>query len=175
MVDIHLGHFTPWQARLASAFFNLRGPSTRFVFGCEERDPMLLPFSENRVTSDENRYARNIGYLKAQPFLRICGPTFGWLNAALKSTRLMRRTEFTSSVITPLLIFGAEKDEVVVTEAVRDFAKHAPNARYVEIPEARHEILQEKDSMRAIFWQAFDAFVAEQLAQRRGGAIFPGR
>lgn len=165
MIDIHLGRFTPWQASLASTFFNLTKPSTRFVFGCETRDPLAVPFSENQLTSDEQRYARNVGYLKAHPFLRIFGPTFGWLHAALKSIRLMRQPDFASSIVTPLLIFGAGSDEIVITQAIRDFAKHAPNARYVEIPGSKHEILMEKDAIREIFWKTFDGFVEEQLAK----------
>jgi len=41
-----------------------------------------ISFENNAVTSDRERYERNRGFLLAQPFLRIYGPTFGWLGAA---------------------------------------------------------------------------------------------
>jgi lysophospholipase len=165
MLDVDTGRFTPWQTWAAATLFNLHKPSTRFVFGCEERDPLTLSFSENLLTSDEARYARNVAYLKAQPYLRICGPSFGWLGAALKSMRRMRSPRFIANITTPLLIFGAGNDKVVHVEAIREFAKHAPNARYVEIAEAKHEILMENDAIRARFWKEFDPFIDAQLSK----------
>ena len=40
------------------------------------------------------------------------------------------------------------------------FAKRLPHARYVEFEDAEHEILMERDDIRARFWREFDAFVA---------------
>jgi lysophospholipase len=75
----------------------------------------------------------------------------------------MRRKSFAEEITTPLLVFGAGRDRVVRVEAVRALAKNLPNARYVEIEDAMHEILMEKDSIRARFWAEFDAFVDAQL------------
>ena len=50
------------------------------------------------------------------------------------------------------------------TEAIRDYAKRLPKARYVEIESAEHEILMENDAIRARFWAEFDAFANETLA-----------
>ena len=36
----------------------------------------------------------------------------------------------------------------------------APNTDYVEIKEAGHEILMERNPIRAEFWRAFDAFMS---------------
>ena len=163
MLDINTGKYSPHMTGLITALFNLRKPSTRFVFGIEERDPLDLTFEQNMVTSDRARFERTQGFLRAQPFLRIYGPTFGWLGAAFRSMRQMRRKSFAEEITTPLLVFGAGHDRVVRTEAIREFVLHLPRARYVEIEDAEHEILMEKDSIRARFWAAFDAFVNEQL------------
>ena len=77
--------------------------------------------------------------------------------------RRMRRKSFAEEITTPLLVFGAGRDRVVRTEAIREFVTHLPHARYVEIEDAEHEILMEKDSIRARFWVEFDAFVNERL------------
>jgi len=37
-----------------------------------------------------------------------------------------------------------------------------PHGRYLEIENSQHEILNERDVIRAQFWQAFDAFMAER-------------
>jgi lysophospholipase len=163
MLDVHTGKYSPQQVRLTTTFFNIRKPSTRLVFGVEERDPLDLTFEDNAVTSDRARFERTQRQLKAQPFLRIFGPTFGWLGAALQSMGRMKRQRYAEEITTPLLVFGAGRDRVVHIQAIRDFVKHLPKARFVEIENAQHEILMENDSIRARFWAEFDRFIAEQL------------
>jgi lysophospholipase len=164
MIDINTGKYSTRTTSFITALFNLHKPSTRFVFGIEDRDPLDLTFEENAVTSDRARFERTQGFLRAQPFLRIYGPTFGWLGAALRSMRRMRRKSFAEEITTPLLVFGAGRDRVVRTSAIREFVTHLTKARYVEIEDAEHEILMEKDSIRARFWMEFDAFVNAYLA-----------
>ena len=163
MLDVQTGKYSPIATRLITAFFNMSKPSTRFVFGVEERDPLELQFEDNAVTSDRGRFERTQTLIKAQPFLRIFGPTFGWLGAAFQSMARLKRKSFGQDIATPLLIFGAGRDRVVHVEAIREFVKNLPNARYVEIADAEHEILMENDAIRARFWAEFDAFVNEKL------------
>ena len=163
MIEINTGKYSPAQTKLITALFNVHKPSTRFVFGVEERDPLDLTFEQNAVTSDRGRFERTQSLMRAQPFLRINGPTFGWLGAAFRSMRRMRRKSFAAEIATPLLVFSAGRDRVVRVEAVRELVMNLPNARYVEIEDAMHEILMEKDSIRARFWAEFDAFVNAQL------------
>lgn len=163
MLDIDTGPYSPFLTSLVTFLLNLRRPSTRFVFGAADRDTEDIPFEENRVTSDRARYERTQNLLKAKPFLAINGPTFGWLRAALASMHEMHRRGFAEDIETPLLVFGAGRDKVVRVEAVRAFAKRLPHARYVEIAEAKHEILMETDAIRAQFWKEFDAFIDTEL------------
>lgn len=163
MLDVETGEYSPWLMRLVTIFYNLGKPSTRFVYKVEDRDQLVLPFEENRVTSDRGRYERTQALLRAQPYLRINGPTFGWLHAALVSMRKLRARTFAGGITTPLLVIGAGKDRVVRISAIRDFVKRLPRAHYVEIAESEHEILMEADSIRAKFWAAFDAFMDERL------------
>jgi len=168
MLEVKTGKYSPAMTQLVTTLFNLRKPSTRMVFGIEERDPLDLKFEDNAVTSDRVRFERNQAFLKAQPFLRIFGPTFGWLGAALRSMARVKRKRFAEEITTPLLIFGAGRDKVVNVETVREFAQNLPNVRYVEIEDAEHEILMEKDAIRARFWAEFDAFVKAHLSQPAG-------
>lgn len=172
MLDVQTAPYSARTANLAAFAMNLRGASSRFVFGVEERDPLDLPFADNRVTSDEARYERTRGLLKAQPFLRVYGPTFGWLGAALKSMRRLQGRGYAEDIVTPLLVVGAGRDKVVRTQAIRDYVKRLPRARYVEIEDSEHEVLMEKDSIRARFWSEFDAFVEQNLTA--SGGMFGG-
>ena len=166
MLGIETGKYSPQFTRWVTFILNLRRPSSRLIFTVEDRDPLHLPFEDNLVTSDRARFERNRDYLKAQPFLRIYGPTFGWLGAAFRSLRRMERKDFAEEIITPLLIVGAGRDRIVTNAATRDFVKRLPNAKYVEIEDAEHEILMESDAIRARFWAEFDAFTAPLLSEK---------
>jgi lysophospholipase len=96
--------------------------------------------------------------LKAHPELRLAGPTWGWISAAYRSMKPQTRPGYAETIKTPVLIVGAGHDRIVLTQAEREFAARLPNGQYVELEDSEHEILMEKDSIRARFWQAFDAF-----------------
>jgi lysophospholipase len=165
MLGVQTGEYSPQLTRLVTAVLNLRRPSPRLVFDVEDRDPLHVAFEDNLLTSDRARYERNLAYLRAQPFLRIHGPTFGWLGAAFSSLRKMERRGFAEGITTPLLVIGAGRDRIVITAATREFVKRLPNASYVEFEDAEHEILMESDAIRTRFWSAFDAFVNARLTE----------
>jgi lysophospholipase len=165
MIEINTDRYSPALVAWITSLFNFYRPSKRFVFGIENRDPLELRFEDNAVTSDRARFERNQDLLRKQPFLRINGPTFGWLGAAFRSIRRMRKKSYAEDILTPLLIFGAGQDRVVRTGAIRSLAQRLPNARYVEIPAAKHEILQETDDIRRQFWNEFDGFVDLHLGK----------
>ena len=163
MLGIETGKYSLQFAKAVTFLLNMRRASSQLVYTVEGRDPLHLPFEGNLVTSDRGRYERNRELLKAQPFLRIYGPTFGWLGAAFQSLRRAERAGFAEEIGTPLLVVGAGRDGIVTTAATRDFVKRLPNATYVEFEDAEHEILMENDAIRARFWAAFDAFTAPLL------------
>jgi lysophospholipase len=163
MLGVQTEKYSLEYTRWVTFLLNLRQPSSRLIYTIEDRDPLKVPFEENLVTSDRGRFERNRDFLKAQPFLRIYGPTFGWLGAAFQSMDRMARADYAGTITTPLLIISAGRDRLVTNAATRDFVKRLPNATHVEIEDAEHEILMEKDSIRARFWSEFDAFVNARL------------
>ena len=164
LLGIQTGKYSPQVTKAVTFVLNMRRPSSRLLYTVEDRDPLHLKFEDNIVTSDRGRFERNREYLKAQPFLRIYGPTFGWLGAAFQSLRRIERAGFAEEIITPLLIVDSGRDRIVTIAASRDFAKRLPKAKYVVIEDAEHEILMESDAIRARFWSEFDAFTAPLLA-----------
>ncbi len=166
MLGVNTGAYHLWFTRALTWLYNINGPSPAFVWGSQERDPLTLAFKDNRVTSDRVRYARVQNFLMHHPELRVCGPTFGWLEAAFRSMDWMREPGFAETITTPLLIFGAGRDQIVDIEAIRAFVKRLPNARYVELADAEHEILMEADPIREAFWKAFDDFVQQNLTTK---------
>lgn len=149
-----------WLVRTLSSAHGRLGLSDAWVWGMRERDPLLLRFEDNHVTSDRFRFARAQETLAANPALRLAGPSWGWLDAAYRSMTQMRQPGFAETITSPCLVFGAGRDRVVSTAAIREFTRRLPNGTYIEIEDAEHEIVMENDSIRARFWQAFDAFVS---------------
>ncbi|HEY4274718.1 MAG TPA: alpha/beta hydrolase [Rhizomicrobium sp.] len=151
---------TPWWVvEKIAAHLNRNGPSTDFVWGMAARDQRYLPFAQQIVTSDPVRYARNQAALAAQPDLRLNGPTWGWLGAAMKSIAAMREPGYAEKIQTECLFFGAGQDRVCETPALSAFVARMPHACFTEIAGAEHEILMERDVFRAEFWSGFDTFL----------------
>ena len=55
---------------------------------------------------------------------------------------------------------AAGDDRLVDNRDLRAVTARMPRGRYMEIPGAFHEILQETDDVRAAFWREFDALAA---------------
>ena len=146
-------------ARATTAAMNARGVSPDWVWGMDKRDPLSMRFEDQIVTSDRARFRRAQEILARTPEIRLAGPTWGWLEAAYRSMRRMQRPGYAEAIVTPTLIFGAGRDRICLTPAVRAFAKRLPHGKYIELDDAEHEILMENDSIRARFWAAFDRFV----------------
>ena len=148
-----------WMVKALSRFLNRDGPSEDFVWGMAHRDQLTLPFAAQIVTSDEARYRRTHEILAAHPDLRLNGPTWGWLAAALRSILLLHSPGYAEAIATPSLIFAAGRDRVCNTDALCAFAARMPNAECRTIEGAEHEILMERDIYRGQFWNGFDNFV----------------
>jgi lysophospholipase len=155
--------YPPAVARAVCFAENLGGQRKAWVWGMAERDPLKLTFEDNLVTSDRARFARNQGYLAQQNDIRLAGPTWGWLEAAYRSMAHVMAKGYAEAIKTPVLIVGAGRDRIVDTAAEREFAARLPHGTYLEFEDAEHEILMETDSIRARFWQAFDAFVEKYV------------
>jgi lysophospholipase len=139
-----------------------RGKQTGWVWGMEARDPHKVTFAGQLVTSDPQRFERTQILLRENPDLRLAGATWGWLAAALRSMDWLK--DKAPTITTDMLLVGAGKDRICVTPRTREFAARLPHAEYTEIAESGHEILMERNPIRASFWTAFDAFMLKHPA-----------
>jgi lysophospholipase len=146
-------------ARLLAACLDIIGLGAHFIPGGGETSSMTRPFDVNDLTSDPQRYARNARILAAYPFLGIGDPTIGWLNAALRLTSQFAAPDFPRRIETPVLAFLGDDDSVTSTRQAARFFARMKAGRAILLPGARHEILQERDAIRDLFWAAFDAFL----------------
>jgi lysophospholipase len=117
-------------------------------------------FETNVLTHDPARWARNNGLFEIHPDLALGSPTWGWLKFAFQAFRVLEAGAGVTRVAIPVTVLGAGDDRIVDLAGVRQVAARFPKGRYVEVPGAFHEILQETDALRAVFWREFDALAA---------------
>jgi lysophospholipase len=130
-----------------------------FVPGGGETAISTKPFDGNRLTTDSRRYARNAALATAIGDAAIGDPTIAWMDAAIRFMDRFREARFPLDIRVPTLIVAAGADPVCATPVIERFAARLKAGHAIVLPGARHEILMERDAIRADFWAAFDAFI----------------
>jgi lysophospholipase len=160
MIGISFRGQREFLVRTVTRYQMWRGRHANWVWGMQDRDPYNITFATQLVTSDTQRFERTQSLLREHPDLRMAGATWGWLAAALRSMDWLKRPGRPEAIATPLLVVGAGKDRICLTPQTRALAQRMPGATYVEIQDAEHEILAERNPIRSRFWAAFDDFMA---------------
>ncbi|KZB54580.1 alpha/beta fold hydrolase [Thalassospira xiamenensis] len=162
-------------AQFLSAGLCRYGFNKQFLPGQKLLSP-LQPFADdNLLTSDRARYERNVTCLQDNPDLVVGGVSAGWLDACFRaqaelSRRVVPDNDFAAAPLPPITMVLSGNDQVVSNRATQELFGDHPSVTMVEIPESRHEILQESDHFRALFWQAFD----QHLANHHHNWTLPG-
>ena len=154
----------PGVVRLYATVGTLAGFGKAYVRGGSDDSGDPAEFENNPLTSDRDRFARNRALIEAAPHLLVGSPTIAWLNAALRSMRMLNAPSYAQRVTVPLLIFVAGNDTIVESRAIEEFAGRLKVGAHVTLPYARHEILHETDLIRGRFWAAFDAYLGVEAA-----------
>lgn len=140
------------------------GFASAYIQGGVDSPEEMSAFEGNPLTSDRERWARNKAVLDIAPDLALGSPTVGWLRAALRAMERLGSPGYAALVQVPILMFAAGNDQIVSTRAIEDFSVELKVGSTLLIPNARHEILQECESVRQRFWAAFDAYLAIEEA-----------
>jgi lysophospholipase len=154
----------PSLVRVYAAAGGLVGLGKWYVRGGSNDSGDPTDFENNPLTTDRDRFARNRALIEAAPHLLVGSPTIGWLNAALRSMRVLNDPSYALGVTVPLLIFVAGNDTIVESRAIEDFAARLKLGAHIILAHAKHEILQETDLIRGRFWAAFDAYLGVEAA-----------
>ncbi len=145
--------------RFAVGALDALGRGGAFAPGNGAESFWARPFEGNVFTTDAARFARIADLAKAAPHLFLGGPTVGWTRAAFRAMRRFDDPNFPRRANTPTLIIASGADQVVDLAAAERFAARLRGGRIIVIEGAEHEIMIERDALRAQFWAAFDAFV----------------
>ncbi|MDP4024773.1 alpha/beta hydrolase [Methylobacterium sp. NEAU 140] len=117
------------------------------------------PFSGNRLSLDPARYARNAAAAQQVGAGAVGDPTIAWLAEAFRAMGRLRDPRAAPRITLPTLVVAAGADPVCGTPATERFAARLKAGHILVLPDARHEILTERDAIRQDFWAAFDGFV----------------
>ena len=160
MIDLPLSWGIHPYARWLTGFTTGFGMSDRYLPGTGAYDPERAAFDGNALTGDRARFDRTHAAIAANPAVALGGPTFGWLDAALRSIDRLRAVAATGPETCPILVCIATDERVVSIAAQKSVCGALPGCGCVEIPGSRHEILMERDEQRAVFWREFDTFLS---------------
>ncbi|MGH6736058.1 MAG: alpha/beta fold hydrolase [Methyloceanibacter sp.] len=146
----------------------LLGFGKQAVPGSNEKYWASEEFEGNPLTSDRERFFRNISVLRAAPGLAVGPPTVGWLNAAFEAMAQLGSEKFAPRIRIPALMVAAGDDQVVSSKAIEDLASRLRAGSQLVLRGSRHEILQERDAIREQFWAAFDAYIPGVALSKAG-------
>ena len=161
MIDLVLPMGTHGLAQIATLGLSWFGFDDHYVPGGQDYGLWRETFEGNILTSDRARFERTVAQVRTNRQLGIGAPTIGWTRAAFRSIDEVRQSGYVEGVFAPTLVVGAGRDALVDTDAAKALMRRLPRGRFLVIEEALHEILQERDEIRARFWQAFDGFIEE--------------
>jgi lysophospholipase len=158
MLGLNTGRVSVGRARFATRLQLLLGRAQRNAPG-QYGDPFAADFEGNILTHDRQRFLRVGGLIAAEPQLALGGPTWGWLDFALRATAYLARPERLRQLTLPVVIVQAEDDRLVDNAAMEAAARQLPQGKLIRVPGAYHEILMETDPMRNMLLRAFDTLM----------------
>ncbi len=119
----------------------------------------LDPEAAKVLTSDPERFDRDIRRNKQQPKLQLAGPTIGWLHAALKLFKSLQGKTGYRTITLPISLTCAGREALVSNPAIKLACKQLSNSICQTDDDALHEIFQENDTLRGTFMMRIDGFL----------------
>ena len=160
MIDLPLSWGMRPYARWLTGFATGFGLGDWYIPGTGPYDPERMAFEGNALTGDRARFDRTHAAIAANPAVALGGPTFGWLDAALRSIDRLHAVAAAKPETCPILVCIPTDERVVSIAAQKSVCGALPRCRCVDVPGSRHEILMERDEQRALFWREFDTFLS---------------
>ncbi len=107
-------------------------------------------------SSDPIRKKIHNAWCLHDPTLQVGNVTYGWVHAAHLSCVKLQKADYLKDIQTPCLFAISGKEKLVDNRAARKAIARMPHASVLELPEAKHEILMERNEIRNRFLAAFD-------------------
>lgn len=157
MIGISGLNFAPGWAKLPLTTLFKEIASESYVFGGGEwtAESRAHP-GQNIFSTDPVRDKVHNAWCLHDPRLQVGNVTFGWLHEANKSCIVLQKPHIMKNIKTPCVIALAGEEKLVNNDIARAAIRHMPNVKVLELKNAKHEILMERDENRDQFMKAFD-------------------
>jgi lysophospholipase len=99
-------------------------------------------------SSDPERNKLHDTWMQSNPNLRLGDVTWSFIREAAITQTALRQDSVLESINLPVLIFSAGQEKIVSNKEIFKAAARFPNVWHAHIPNASHEILQERDAIR---------------------------
>jgi len=129
--------------------------------GYDDRDRR---FAHNMLSHDPKRFSVIEKFFDANPDLKVGGVTWGWLAAALKAMKKLRKPGYVARIDTPVLALFGTRDIVTPPAKIIPLIRQMPNAEIFTIRGAWHDLMNEADLYRDQAWRHIDLFLQEIMA-----------
>lgn len=133
----------------ASKLISMLGDPRRPAWKWSEAPGEVPEKRAHLLTHDAERYADELWWREHRPQI-VMGPgSWGWVERAYASMRLLADPVLLARVKAPVLIVATDDDKLVGWKAIGRAATHLPDCELVHFgKEARHEVLREADQVR---------------------------
>ena len=150
-----------WAAKLMTKLGDPRRPAWKW-----SEKPGQVPAARiHLLTHDEERYADELWWREQRPQLVMEPGSWGWVERAYASMRLLAAPGVLERVQVPVLMFGTDTDKLVAWPAMAKAAARLGDCELLHFGiEAHHEILRETDAVRGRALAACAAFLARITA-----------
>jgi lysophospholipase len=163
MLGINTGYLPEWGAEKISAYQCSLGHGEQYVWG---GGPFVeMAFKNNVLTSDETRFSRTMTMMSDMQGLALGAPTFGWLYQAYRAIELAK--EAAQEIEVPTLVQFSARDRLVSVAPMDEFCTLRKNCRKNRFEEGEHELLMERDPIRARVLAELKSFI-DEICQRSG-------
>ena len=131
------------------------GQGHRYVFGKGHYKPADLNLNELSHSKTRMKWMNRINRKRSD--IHLGGPTFRWVHLCLNAIKALPK--IIPRVETPVLILQAEKEKIVDNKNLEKLTALFPHAESMLVPQAKHEILFEKDNVRKAVLERVNQFL----------------
>lgn len=136
------------------------GLAARHAWGQKARLALADPIRQRRLTSDRARYADEMWWFEQRPELLLGGASWGWIDAAYRSTDILTAPGAMEGIAAPVLLAATKGDRVVDTVRTVVAVSRIPRHE-IALFRGGHELLRERDDIRYAMWGRIDRFMEE--------------
>ena len=145
----------PIRDELIIALMNMLGQGERYVFGKGPYQQVHLEYNELSFCKTRMKWMNRVN--RKNPAIHLGGPTFRWVHLCLNAIK--RLPKVIPKIEIPILILQAEKEKIVDNKNLEKLTALFPHAESMLVPQAKHEILFEKDNVRKSVLERVNQFL----------------